>query len=1561
MPPSAAALRSVRGAYDAVDPRHDGVTRAMFTDVIDIMDIKMTPEEAALAFHYAVTSSSHDGTGNDEDTKQHIDVASAATHSSSSQRRHRLPSLKVSPAIEARATLQGILQWYESHLVANPPLTSHGSERSPLVAKARAEHPTTRHLALTPLGNPLPQHATITEQSPRIGGLGVGDPSRVQKSPSDSGAEHFEATRHVRDVDGHPATSSSGGRTRRVARREKEQFLDEVCANVERIARSPDDWDHFHDNAGEVIVLDVLRYCVRNHGSDARTILQTLARNVLGTHVSDLTALATIAGAAATDLPTPALPAVSKMTTKNEEALLTFASTLVQQHLSNAPEALWRLDAAVMFVDISGYSSVAHVLGDRGPHVFAGVVNSYLEIIVNKVREYGGDVVKFSGDALMVMWYSDQPRSNARAAASCAVGLLNSRCAAHPVEDTELTFGLHVGISAGTVISHIFAPRASTKDLTTPSHFHFLTGDPVPTVSIACGIAKRGEVVVCSRALELIGSGFTETQVYSDNPHYHYLTDVQSHVRVIPPKKLQSTATALMIIPPPIAARVTAGINPFYLAEMRDLVVLFIHLGVDTDEQIWFDEVFRVLANASCSVVQIIDDDKGVHVVAAFNLYVMHGDSADRAIGVASTLRSMRSDCHIGVAVGPVLCGVLGSREACQWDITGAACVRACRLMQHAEAVGKDVMFDESLFHSARDRSQLVREDPTTIKGSESAVAVFSLRDTPLETQVPMITFSDLCYDVHTNLRHQIEGFISYRIERLQSGAPNVVPKRHHGIASPSNPSAIPPACVVLCGAPGTGKVSLCLNSVKKLNLVPIVHTAGHDRRHVELDVINTLVLWLRTQPDDDIKAICGKTRDALSRTQYNLAFKLGIELLDKALDTGFRCAVIVRHGQFLDHHSAVFLRTVTERYCENGGVFLFVTCSPQYNNRHPEDVFRARWGTKTLTVEEATHAEIKALVEHVASGSVSVPLLDLITERSGRFVECAVELTRYVLDGGVAVNRSGELSVSSRRLEELREVPWDQISPTIKMKCIHQVDHLPPFLLTMAKIICAITEQPDISAYFYAANRVCESQLGESLNVGFLEILSSLKILRLCEHKCTVHTGTGELDAAVFYMPAMRDVLQCTLVPQQRVQINRICGDAYADTHPMDHPMQYLVRARHYLFGDNRDRFLSDMWRGWELTCTNMTGEARKSMQRLLVRWFLRADDYETVRSNFDGAPSGSEARHILKMLHHVVSRNVSLTSLGPDVTNWLYASSPASLVPSLAIGPGRAALLRLLHLARILLENADMDNVASSGMVTPTTPHSPMSTPSPSSSSMSRSVIPRPLCTETIECARSYISFIKLNMELMPKSVQAQHADLFSEITASIDVLLDPVATRRLMKEHPLDGDAQSHNDNGHDDDDDPGLVLTNVLIGNLRTHIMEVLPKMVETQRSFDAVGFVRDALSALPEGHHLDNQDALLEHLAADDYGGTIAVVTSLYGQLPAVYRRLCPDDAMLQDALYGALRVMYDGLHVPVCEQEAVRHDFFLFLTLWFTAVGRWVSSSSATTTPAIPASKVSTS
>ena len=83
----------------------------------------------------------------------------------------------------------------------------------------------------------------------------------------------------------------------------------------------------------------------------------------------------------------------------------------------------------------------------------------------------------------------------------------------------------------------------------------------------------------------------------------------------------------------------------------------------------------------SFSVIQIIDDDKGVHVVAAVNLYESIPESSLMGIAVCHELVGQEVGCAIGMAQGPTFCGVTGcSTTACRWDVTGPPAVRAARL-----------------------------------------------------------------------------------------------------------------------------------------------------------------------------------------------------------------------------------------------------------------------------------------------------------------------------------------------------------------------------------------------------------------------------------------------------------------------------------------------------------------------------------------------------------------------------------------------------------------------------------------------------------------------------------------------------------------------------------------------------------------------------------------------------------------------------------------------------------------------------------------------------------------
>ena len=54
---------------------------------------------------------------------------------------------------------------------------------------------------------------------------------------------------------------------------------------------------------------------------------------------------------------------------------------------------------------------------------------------------------------------------------------------------------------------------------------------------------------------------------------------------------------------------------------MRNLCVLFIAMTSEGCSVNWLMEVQAILDKNRCPIVQIIHDDKGVHIVAAVNLY----------------------------------------------------------------------------------------------------------------------------------------------------------------------------------------------------------------------------------------------------------------------------------------------------------------------------------------------------------------------------------------------------------------------------------------------------------------------------------------------------------------------------------------------------------------------------------------------------------------------------------------------------------------------------------------------------------------------------------------------------------------------------------------------------------------------------------------------------------------------------------------------------------------------------------------------------------------------------
>ena len=65
------------------------------------------------------------------------------------------------------------------------------------------------------------------------------------------------------------------------------------------------------------------------------------------------------------------------------------------------------METVVIFADISGFTNLSEACAKKGVignEELAFCINRYMEGMVNNLDQYGGDIIKFVGDAMIVMW-----------------------------------------------------------------------------------------------------------------------------------------------------------------------------------------------------------------------------------------------------------------------------------------------------------------------------------------------------------------------------------------------------------------------------------------------------------------------------------------------------------------------------------------------------------------------------------------------------------------------------------------------------------------------------------------------------------------------------------------------------------------------------------------------------------------------------------------------------------------------------------------------------------------------------------------------------------------------------------------------------------------------------------------------------------------------------------------------------------------------------------------------------------------------------------------------------
>jgi len=450
------------------------------------------------------------------------------------------------------------------------------------------------------------------------------------------------------------------------------------------------------------------------------------------------------------------------------EVLASYVPKLIQNRIIADPSPIEspvseQVHAAILFADITGFTFLTERLAERGPagvEAIARVLNEYFGQLIDIVHAYGGDVVKFAGDAVIAVWNIDStspvphmqagtvdPVSRAdqwqwtMRAAECAIEI-RERLSNYKAEDASLY--LKLAISTGSIVTaHVGGVFNRWEFL--------ITGNPLVELGIANGLAKAGEILITPSAWKLIRNDsiaepveFELKDAIAQGGRLNSLNKPSSIFTSSDKPVIPATAESSLraYIPGAIINRLTAG-QSSWIAELRRVTVLFINLpDLDQDTELAEAQNIARLVQRSVyrfegSINKINVDDKGITIVAALGLPPFaHEDDPARGVQAALMVRKELSKLNvrstIGITTGRIFCGSIGNESRREYTTIGNAVNLSARLMGIAgkqemlvAKFGVPILCDRATFDAAKDIVEFESLPPQQVKGRSEAVEVF--------------------------------------------------------------------------------------------------------------------------------------------------------------------------------------------------------------------------------------------------------------------------------------------------------------------------------------------------------------------------------------------------------------------------------------------------------------------------------------------------------------------------------------------------------------------------------------------------------------------------------------------------------------------------------------------------------------------------------------------------------------------------------------------------------------------------------------------------------------------
>ncbi|MGZ4439757.1 MAG: adenylate/guanylate cyclase domain-containing protein, partial [Gaiellaceae bacterium] len=408
--------------------------------------------------------------------------------------------------------------------------------------------------------------------------------------------------------------------------------------------------------------------------------------------------------------------------------LLPFLPRLTLEWLAEHPERLWlERDGTLAFVDLSGFTAMSErlsALGRAGGEEVTDVMNATFARLLAEAYAFGGGLIKFAGDALLLFF--DGPDHALRAAAaSVALRDALAEISRPQTSAGEVELRMHVGVHSGRFLFFLVGE----------SHRELLVAGP--------GATRTVEMEATSEAGDILVSPETAAAIPAEclgdpkGPGFLLVRAPSVEGEVSPLGEFTGVPLE-QAIPPPLRAQLLE-VGRFE-GEHRNAAIGFIRFsGVDDllaergpdGVAGALDEVVRAIQRAAdehrVTFLESDVDRNGGRIVLVAGAPQTAGDDEERLL---RTLRAALDTprplpFHIGASRGSVFTGQVGAEFRRTYTVLGDTAALAARLMARAEA--DQLLAAEAVFERGGASFAATPLEPFLVKGKAEPVQAYSV------------------------------------------------------------------------------------------------------------------------------------------------------------------------------------------------------------------------------------------------------------------------------------------------------------------------------------------------------------------------------------------------------------------------------------------------------------------------------------------------------------------------------------------------------------------------------------------------------------------------------------------------------------------------------------------------------------------------------------------------------------------------------------------------------------------------------------------------------------------